>query len=59
MQAYHTTHGGDVAERKARYTDMVNKYYDLATSFYEYGALTAVLGCPSESESLWRRADPS
>jgi hypothetical protein len=20
------------------YTDMVNKYYDLATSFYEYGA---------------------
>jgi len=25
------------AERKANYTDLVNKYYDLATSFYEYG----------------------
>lgn len=37
QQAYHTAHGGDLAERKARYTDMVNKYYDLATSFYEYG----------------------
>ncbi|GBF91937.1 cycloartenol-C-24-methyltransferase [Raphidocelis subcapitata] len=36
-EAYHTTHGGDVAARKAKYTDMVNKYYDLATSFYEYG----------------------
>jgi hypothetical protein len=31
-----------VAERKARYTDMVNKYYDLATSFYEYGAQTHI-----------------
>jgi sterol 24-C-methyltransferase len=36
-QAYHTAHGGDVAARKAQYADMVNKYYDLATSFYEYG----------------------
>lgn len=24
--------------RKGQYADMVNKYYDLATSFYEYGA---------------------
>lgn len=23
--------------RKDQYADMVNKYYDLATSFYEYG----------------------
>lgn len=38
-QSYHTAHGGDLAQRKARYTDMVNKYYDLATSFYEYGEL--------------------
>lgn len=36
-EAYHTTHGGEVGERKAKYADMVNKYYDLATSFYEYG----------------------
>lgn len=26
-----------MAARKAEYADMVNKYYDLATSFYEYG----------------------
>jgi hypothetical protein len=26
-----------VAARKGQYADMVNKYYDLATSFYEYG----------------------
>lgn len=24
-------------QRKGQYADMVNKYYDLATSFYEYG----------------------
>lgn len=34
---YHSTFGGDLAERKAKYADMVNKYYDLSTSFYEYG----------------------
>lgn len=34
---YHTCYGGDKLARKANYTDMVNKYYDLATSFYEYG----------------------
>ena len=27
----------DSSARKANYTDVVNKYYDLATSFYEYG----------------------
>ncbi|KAF8062693.1 S-1 [Scenedesmus sp. PABB004] len=36
-EKYHTTHGGDVEARKKQYADMVNKYYDLATSFYEYG----------------------
>jgi sterol 24-C-methyltransferase len=36
-QKYHTAHGGDVDSRKGQYADMVNKYYDLATSFYEYG----------------------
>ncbi|WIA20814.1 hypothetical protein OEZ86_004745 [Tetradesmus obliquus] len=36
-EKYHTTHGGDVEARKSQYADMVNKYYDLATSFYEYG----------------------
>jgi sterol 24-C-methyltransferase len=37
-QNYHATFGGDLAARKKEYQDMVNKYYDLATSFYEYGA---------------------
>lgn len=37
LQKYHTAHGGDVTARKGQYADMVNKYYDLATSFYEYG----------------------
>jgi len=27
----------DAHSRKAAYSDVVNKYYDLATSFYEYG----------------------
>ncbi|GAQ86329.1 sterol 24-C-methyltransferase [Klebsormidium nitens] len=36
-EKYHSLHGGDVAARKASYADMVNRYYDLATSFYEYG----------------------
>eukprot|EP00258_Populus_trichocarpa_P026863 XP_024442882.1 cycloartenol-C-24-methyltransferase isoform X2 [Populus trichocarpa] len=34
-EKYHV--GGDDEEREANYTDMVNKYYDLVTSFYEYG----------------------
>ncbi|KAL2634511.1 hypothetical protein R1flu_005990 [Riccia fluitans] len=36
-EKYHTSYGGDEEKRKSNYTDMVNKYYDLATSFYEYG----------------------
>ncbi|KAK3025718.1 hypothetical protein RJ639_040931, partial [Escallonia herrerae] len=36
-EKYHVLYGGEVEERKANYTDMVNKYYDLVTSFYEYG----------------------
>ncbi|XP_038977761.1 cycloartenol-C-24-methyltransferase 1-like [Phoenix dactylifera] len=34
---YHGYFGGDEETRKANYNDMVNKYYDLVTSFYEYG----------------------
>jgi sterol 24-C-methyltransferase len=34
---FHDTDGGDVEKRKGMYADMVNKYYDLSTSFYEYG----------------------
>ncbi|KAM7268363.1 hypothetical protein ACFE04_010529 [Oxalis oulophora] len=36
-EKYHVLHGGDEGARKSEYTDMVNKYYDLVTSFYEYG----------------------
>lgn len=36
-EKYHGYYGGEEEERKANYTDMVNKYYDLVTSFYEYG----------------------
>jgi len=36
-EKYHAVHGGDKEARKANYTDMVNKYYDLVNSFYEYG----------------------
>eukprot|EP00879_Flechtneria_rotunda_P021793 GHRR01022980.1.p1 GENE.GHRR01022980.1~~GHRR01022980.1.p1 ORF type:complete len:152 (+),score=22.77 GHRR01022980.1:758-1213(+) len=52
LQKYHTTHGGDVQARKEQYADMVNKYYDLATSFYEYGGLYAVL-CVSYTSNLY------
>lgn len=34
---YHRQGSDSEVERKSNYTDMVNKYYDLATSFYEYG----------------------
>mmetsp|Transcript_30095 Transcript_30095/g.75852 ORF Transcript_30095/g.75852 Transcript_30095/m.75852 type:complete len:342 (+) Transcript_30095:83-1108(+) len=34
---YHRDGAQSEEERKSNYTDMVNKYYDLATSFYEYG----------------------
>ncbi|KAL0429236.1 UNVERIFIED_CONTAM: Cycloartenol-C-24-methyltransferase [Sesamum radiatum] len=36
-EKYHVCYGGKEEERKSNYTDMVNKYYDLVTSFYEYG----------------------
>ncbi|KAK3223927.1 hypothetical protein Dsin_010952 [Dipteronia sinensis] len=36
-EKYHGCTGGEGEERKANYTDMVNKYYDLSTSFYEFG----------------------
>ncbi|THU59246.1 hypothetical protein C4D60_Mb07t00120 [Musa balbisiana] len=36
-EKYHVSYGGDEETRKANYSDMVNKYYDLATSFYEFG----------------------
>nr|ACU20553.1 unknown [Glycine max] len=36
-EKYHASYGGQEEERKANYVDMVNKFYDLATSFYEYG----------------------
>mmetsp|Transcript_31309 Transcript_31309/g.43406 ORF Transcript_31309/g.43406 Transcript_31309/m.43406 type:complete len:346 (+) Transcript_31309:33-1070(+) len=36
-ESYHTSFGGTVDDRKSFYADMVNKYYDLATSFYEFG----------------------
>ncbi|KAI3838117.1 hypothetical protein MKW98_009068 [Papaver atlanticum] len=36
-EKYHVSYGGEEADRKENYTDMVNKYYDLVTSFYEYG----------------------
>ncbi|KAK1306762.1 Cycloartenol-C-24-methyltransferase 1 [Acorus calamus] len=36
-EKYHGHFGGDEGARKANYTDMVNKYYDLSTSFYEFG----------------------
>ncbi|XP_073023292.1 cycloartenol-C-24-methyltransferase isoform X1 [Primulina eburnea] len=36
-EKYHVCYGGEEQERKDNYTDMVNKYYDLVTSFYEYG----------------------
>ncbi|PRQ44702.1 putative sterol 24-C-methyltransferase [Rosa chinensis] len=37
VHKYEKYHFGDEEDRKANYTDMVNKYYDLVTSFYEYG----------------------
>ncbi|KAK9123226.1 hypothetical protein Sjap_012828 [Stephania japonica] len=36
-EKYHGCYGGEEEDRKANYTDMVNKYYDLSTSFYEFG----------------------
>ncbi|KAH9302959.1 hypothetical protein KI387_014542, partial [Taxus chinensis] len=36
-EKYHMYYGGDDETRKSNYADMVNKYYDLSTSFYEFG----------------------
>uniref|UniRef100_A0A7N2N0A6 sterol 24-C-methyltransferase n=1 Tax=Quercus lobata TaxID=97700 RepID=A0A7N2N0A6_QUELO len=36
-EKYHVFYGGEEEERKAHYSDMVNKFYDLVTSFYEFG----------------------
>ncbi|XP_042491736.1 cycloartenol-C-24-methyltransferase-like [Macadamia integrifolia] len=36
-EKYHANYGGNEEQRKANYADMVNKYYDLSTSFYEFG----------------------
>ncbi|XP_061375197.1 cycloartenol-C-24-methyltransferase-like [Gastrolobium bilobum] len=36
-EKYHGCYGGQEEERKANCNDMVMKYYDLVTSFYEYG----------------------
>ncbi|KAF4365500.1 hypothetical protein G4B88_025679 [Cannabis sativa] len=36
-EKYHVCHGGEEEDRKSDYSDMVNKYYDLVTSFYEFG----------------------
>ncbi|KAK8635779.1 hypothetical protein V6N13_004497 [Hibiscus sabdariffa] len=36
-EKYHVFYGGEEEERKANYADMVNKYYDLVTGFYEFG----------------------
>ncbi|XP_024022049.1 cycloartenol-C-24-methyltransferase [Morus notabilis] len=36
-EKYHVHYGGEEEERKANYSDLANKYYDLVTSFYEFG----------------------
>ncbi|KAH7436516.1 hypothetical protein KP509_05G023700 [Ceratopteris richardii] len=33
----HSVNGGTEVQRKENYTNMINIYYDVATSFYEYG----------------------
>jgi sterol 24-C-methyltransferase len=50
---------GDEKGRKSAYFDVVNKYYDLATSFYEYGwgesfHFAHRFACESLSDSLTR-----
>lgn len=37
LQNFHSSFGGKAEDRRRGYADMVNHYYDLATSFYEYG----------------------
>ncbi|KAE8777225.1 Cycloartenol-C-24-methyltransferase 1 [Hordeum vulgare] len=36
-EKYHDLHGGEAKSRASKYADVANKYYDLVTSFYEYG----------------------
>ncbi|XP_051177582.1 cycloartenol-C-24-methyltransferase 1-like isoform X2 [Lolium perenne] len=36
-EKYHDLHGGEAKSRASNYADVANKYYDLVTSFYEYG----------------------
>ncbi|MED6181205.1 Cycloartenol-C-24-methyltransferase [Stylosanthes scabra] len=36
-EKYHDYYGGKQEDRDANYTDVVGKYFDLVTSFYEYG----------------------
>ncbi|XP_057836663.1 cycloartenol-C-24-methyltransferase [Cryptomeria japonica] len=36
-EKYHMYEGGDAVMRKENCVNMANKYYDLSTSFYEYG----------------------
>lgn len=36
-EKYHTLYGAEEEERKDNCTEMVHKYYDLVTSFYEFG----------------------
>jgi hypothetical protein len=54
-EEYHTSFGGSVEERKAQYADMVNRYYDLATSFYEYGWYVNGRPAQSGSRAAFRR----
>jgi hypothetical protein len=54
-QKYHSAFGGDVDARKKEYADMVNKYYDLATSFYEYGALRRPLARAAPAPAILGR----
>ncbi|KAJ7982240.1 Methyltransferase [Quillaja saponaria] len=53
-EKYHVCYGGEEKERKANYSDMVNKYYDLVTSFYEFGWGESFHFAPRwKGESLW------
>ncbi|ERN00849.1 cycloartenol-C-24-methyltransferase [Amborella trichopoda] len=36
-EKYHVLYGGNEELRRQNYTDVANKYYDLSTSFYEFG----------------------
>ena len=55
-EAYHSVHGGDKKARLASYDDMVNKYYDLVTDFYEYGWGTSFHFAPQLKDETYREA---